>query len=99
MTPDNARPEELNEFTFPWGSILFAMGASALLGVAVWQAWLSSRLWTTLLGEGIFWFAIAVYWLRRTARDEARLWKQRLAREENLVAAAMRAEERERVVE
>ena len=88
MARGSPHPEELNEYAFPWGTILFAMVASALLGVGIWDSVLAGRFRTRFLGHGLLWFAVAVYLLHRRAREEARLWKQRLAREEDLVAAA-----------
>ena len=89
MTSRNPRPEELNQYSFPWATVVFAMGASGLLGAAVGEWVVTGRIWTKLLAVGLVWFAIAVYWLRRTARDEVRLSKQRMAREEDLVAAVV----------
>ena len=91
MAAGRPRPDELNEYSFPWGPVLSAMAASGLLGAAAWEWLVSEHVWTSLLGSALAWFALAVFWLGRTARDEARLWKQRLAREEDLVAAAVQA--------
>ena len=87
-------PEESSEYSFPWRAVLLAMGASGYLVFTILAAVGDGRVGSELLVGGLCLFAYAVYGLRRAAREEARLWKQRLKREKHLVGEAVRAEMR-----
>jgi hypothetical protein len=87
VATENLHSRELSEYHFPWGAVLQAMGASGLLGLAVWQVVEGERVLTTLLPVSLLWFAYSVYALRRAAREDARLWQ--------IVAAANQAADAE----
>ena len=89
MTEPLERPTPPTDYPFPWGLVGGAMVASALFGIAAIEIYRGVPGWIDLLMLGIGGIAYSVYGLRA----EARLWRQRLAREVDIAALRREAGE------
>ena len=85
MTGPLERLTPSSQYPFPWGLVAGAMAASALFGIAAMEVFVGQSGWTGSLMLGIAGIAYSLYGLRH----EARLWRQRLAREADIAALGL----------
>ena len=82
MTNPVERPAPPSDYPFPWGLVAVAMVSSAIFGAAAIEVYLGAPGWMGTLILGVAGSAYSMYGLRH----EARLWRQRLAREADIAA-------------